>query len=793
MLTGIFHEFRSCAEILSAWRRETARLYRTQFGLFLALPVIWGCLDNFVWPSFAVVGFLAMAWFLEGRIGKRLAAQSLLFAVWSLYLCAFWPPSSARLGDDKITTGFSHALQTQTQTQTIIGTVAGIPKLFPTCVFLLATEKGLMRIQTHAPEFHLQSGQELSLRVVESPVLAPTNPGQFDFPNYLLSLGVRGNFRAEKVTLIKPAPWYHRCINFIHATLDSSLTRSVPAAQAPLLRACLLGSMEGLDPQVVEDFRASGMLHILAISGQHIGLIALILLQLFSLLRLPRKAAFVVTGILLGIYVPVCGGSISVLRSALMFWCLLPGVLWERPGLAMNNLGWAAALSLICMPYQILSLGFQLSFIATFFLILYSRLLATVLKRLKIRKTIPTYLLSTALFSMVLYLATYPILSNGMHSLSPSSLLGNLATIALSSGMLVASCLTLLFQPLPWIRGGFGEMAGAFSEALTFCVHALAHGPGSAQSVAALPFIWSLLLILLLLAFPYVAARGRGRLLILIAITIFSGRWVYGQVWSWRQEPMAVTYLDVGQGDGIVCQLPAATLLIDAGPPEAGRNVVLPFLRYHGINRLDVVVVTHPDLDHYGGLAYLAEHMEIGQVVYPGIEADTRAWKDLQRVLDKHKIPMTAVHRGQLLYQYPGISMHVLTPKFPGQFRERNDNSVATLLKVREKRFLFTGDMEAPAQAFLLDQAYPKLAGAILKVPHHGSDRSNPPEFLEKLKPDIAILSAGRKNRFGHPGPVTVQTLQRLGSQLFLTARQGAVFFAEDRSQSHWSTWTGKL
>ncbi len=784
MFTRSTHWLRRLVKILDAWPMESARHYRHQYGLFLAIPILWGCLDNFLWPRFSVLGFLAMAWFLERRMAKRLAIQSLLFTAWSLYLNAIWNP---------LLPSQRSIAETRTLTGSITGTIAGTPQCIPTCSFLLSTSDGLVRIQSHAPDFQLQPGQSLKLQVTESPIAPPTNPGQFDFPNYLRSIGVDANFRAETIALVRRPLWYQRCINSIHATLEAYLTGAVPAAQAPLLRACLLGSMEGLDPKLVDDFRASGMLHILAISGQHIGLIALILLQLFSLLRLPRKMAFVITGVLIGIYVPVCGGSISVLRSALMFWCMLPGVLWERPGMAMNNLGWAATLSLFCMPYQILSLGFQLSFAATFFLILYSRTLAGVLKRWKIRKPVTTYLVSTALFSIILYLAAYPILSNTVHSLSPSSLLGNLATIALSSGMLVASCLTILFHPLPWIGTAFGATAGTFSQALATCVHALAHGPGSAQSVSTLPWMWGLVLILFLLVFPYVAARGRGRLLILIGVTLFSGRWVYEQLYAWWQEPLAITFLDVGQGDGIVCKLPEATLLIDAGPPEAGKNVVLPFLRFHGIPRLDIVVVTHPDLDHYGGLAYIAEHMEIGRVVYPGIEADTHAWKELQAVLAKHNIPMTPVQRGQRLYQYPGISMHVLSPAYPGQFSERNDNSVVTFLQVHEKRFLFTGDMEAPAQEILLNHAYPNLTGAILKVPHHGSDRSNPPAFLDQLHPAIAILSAGRKNRFGHPGPTTVQTLQQLGSQLFLTARQGAVLFTEDRFRSQWSTWTGKL
>ena len=780
---------KSIAGMRAAWaflkflHRETARHYRYQYGLVAVVPVIWGCLDAFLWPRIAPLGFLFTALFLEGRPGKRLAWQSLAFTAWCIYLGAVWQTiPSTTLG-----------AKPNFQIHKLIGTVYGVPTLSPRCSFLFSTDRGLVRIQAEAPTFKLETGQTLALQVRESPPSPPTNSGQFDFPAYLRSQGVRAAYCAESLELLRPPPWYHRGINFIHAILDRTLTRSVPASQVPLLRACLLGSSEGLDPQIVEDFKASGMLHILAISGQHIGLLALILLQIFSLLRLPRKAAFLVTGILIAIYVPVCGGTISVLRSALMFWCVIPGILWERPGVAMNNLGWAAVIGLLWMPYQILSLGFQLSYAATFFLILYSRSLASLLKQLHIRHAVTTYLVSTLILSVILYLAAYPVLASSMHATAPSSLVGNLVTISLSSGMLVASCLTILTGPWPLIPKCFGEMAGGFSQGLTTCIHVLAHGPGAAQSVATLPCIWGLFLIFLLVTFPYAARTGRGRILILVGITAFSGRWAYLQTFALWKEPSSVTFLDVGQGDGALCILPEANILIDAGPEEAGRNVILPYLRFHGINRLDLVVVTHPDLDHYGGLAYVAEHVDIGRVVYPGIEAETMAWKKLHAVLVQHHIPMIPVRRGQRLYGYPDISLSVLSPAYSGQFPERNDNSVVTYLEMRGQRLLFTGDMEAPAQEFLLSHAYPNLVGSILKVPHHGSDRSNPSDFLETLHPEIAILSAGRKNRFGHPGPVTVQALQNLGAKLFFTTKQGAITYASDRSHSGWSTWVANM
>lgn len=770
---------RACSGFIQGWHKAAVAGYRRQHGLFAALPIVWGCLDTYLVPHLAPVGFLASAWFLEGRMGRRLAWQAFCFLVWSLFLATAHPDARAAPAFPDPSAG-SNAVFDMT------GRVSGFPSQKRLLTFSLAGDHGTYRVQTEAPDFPIQPGQRLRGRFQSVPAAPATNPGQFDYPAYLRSQNLDGILKAESLVLIAKAGWFDRLILFLHTALEDGLTRSVPKAQAPLLRAALLGDTDGLDPALVEDFKASGMLHILAISGQHVGIFALILLQLFALVRLPRKAAFVFTGAVLALYVPICGGQISVLRAAVMFWSCLPAVLWERPAFAVNNLGWAAAACLICMPYQILSLGFQLSFAATFFLILYSRPMAAVLKRLGIDGALAVYFISTPLLSIVIYLGVYPILASAVHAAAPSSILGNLATVGISSGMLVSACLTLLFQPVSALASCFGESAGALASLLAASVHVLARWPGAALSVPSLPLIWSLVLLFLVCSFPFAIRTGRGLPLALLGAALFSGRWFCAQAMEAWRVPASVTYLDVGQGDGAVCALPGAVILIDAGPPEAGRNVILPYLREQGINRLEMAIVTHPDLDHYGGLAYVAEHIAIGKVICSGEDADTHAWKDLRECLAKRGVPMEKAARGQGLYACRGVTLSVLSPEYTGQFPDRNENSVVTFLQLRGRRFLFTGDMGPMTESRLLDQGDGRMQGAILKVPHHGSDLSNTLPFLDAVRPPIAILSAGRQNRFGHPGTVTVAELKRLDARIFLTARDGAVTYACDRGGETW-------
>ncbi|MEO7778470.1 MAG: ComEC/Rec2 family competence protein [Fibrobacteria bacterium] len=456
---------RNAAAFLSGWRKSAVAGYRRQYGLHAALPIIWGCLDAYLipfrFPFLAALGCLGMAWFLEGegsKPGRRLAWQALLFLLWVLFLAIAHPEAGGAL---------SPATEEETEEAIVMaGTVSGFPSLKRKLTFAFHSESGDYRVQALPPGFSVQPGQRLCGRFHRVQPSPPTNPGQFDYPAYLRSQGLIGVLEAESLRLERPPGPFDRLIIRMRSALENGLTRYAPAAQGPLLRAALLGDTDALDPGLVEDFKASGMLHILAISGQHVGVFALILLQLFALLRLPRKAAYVATGIALGLYVPICGGQISVLRAAIMFWSCLPAVLWERPASALNNLGWAAVLSLLCMPYQILSLGFQLSFAATFFLILYSRPMARLLKRMRVGNAMAAYFISTPAFSVVIYLGVYPVLAAAVHAAAPSSILGNLATVGISSGMLVSACLALICHPVAPLASSFGECAGGLAALL---------------------------------------------------------------------------------------------------------------------------------------------------------------------------------------------------------------------------------------------------------------------------------------------------------------------------------------
>ncbi len=273
-----------------------------------------------------------------------------------------------------------------------------------------------------------------------------------------------------------------------------------------------------------------------------------------------------------------------------------------------------------------------------------------------------------------------------------------------------------------------------------------------------------------------------------------------------RPDPDAgklrVTAIDVGQGDSTLIQTPSGrTVLVDGGgnsdetdadASDVGVRVVVPFLSYLGINRLDVLVLTHPHGDHVGGLAAVLRAQEVGTVLdgttlpYP-----SPAYAQFLAQVHRKGVPYARAVRGMRLDMGDGVTLRVLNPPPTPAFGTSaafgtgtddaaiNNYSASLLVQYGRTRFVLTGDAQNEAEAAMLE-AYPDLACDVLKAGHHGSKNATGDDWLARLRPRQAVISCGRHNRFGHPAPATLARLDAHGVQTFRTDRQGAVTFVSD-------------
>ncbi len=232
-----------------------------------------------------------------------------------------------------------------------------------------------------------------------------------------------------------------------------------------------------------------------------------------------------------------------------------------------------------------------------------------------------------------------------------------------------------------------------------------------------------------------------------------------------------VHFINVGQGDSILIETPEGkTMLIDGGPPKAGKHLV-KYLQKRNITRVDVVVATHPDFDHIGGLSEVMETFPIGQVIETGKFHLTKTYATYAATIFLKQIPVTIAKKGDFIQIDPNLQIELLNSS--SEKKENNPSSIALKMTYDEVDFLFMADVEKAQEIEMLDET--DVSANIIKIAHHGSKTSSSRTFLQQVDPDIAILTYSKANDFGHPANRVIHDLQSLSSFIYSTAVFGNI------------------
>lgn len=242
---------------------------------------------------------------------------------------------------------------------------------------------------------------------------------------------------------------------------------------------------------------------------------------------------------------------------------------------------------------------------------------------------------------------------------------------------------------------------------------------------------------------------------------------------------LVARFLDVGQGDAILVSLPDSTsMLIDAGPKSGGNDVVAT-IKDLGITRLDYVVLTHPHEDHIGGAVAILKAFNIGEVVMPRTSHTTQTYENLLNALVDKGLTVTEAKAGKVIVDKPNLRAWLVGPA--RDFESLNDMSVVLALKYGDITILFEGDAEAEAEATMTHSSSVQLPNAdVLKVAHHGSSTSSTEDFLDIVSPNIAVISCGTGNDYGHPAEETLKRLAAVGAEVYRTDQHGMVTVTTD-------------
>ena len=637
---------------------------------------------------------------------------------------------------------------------------------------------------------------------------APRNPGQFDYGGYLRSRGISATFRlrdSADLQMVAGAPFYDVAFHWLYPLrqrLCKALDDYFPPQIAGMLKALLLGVRDDLDRDIREDFQNAGVIHVLAISGLHVGFVALFLHFLFAPLPLYFKWRYGLTIACLIGYMLLTGSNPPVVRATLMAGIFLAGFILERRGNVYNYLFAAAAVILLFQPQQLFWVGFQFSFVAVgailYFLPRLNRFCQPLLDRIdnsRQRDFVSQYLITPFNVSLAAQIGVMPLTMYYFHKLSLISFVIN-PPIILATALAVAGGLAFLLLQFfgTFVTHALAALLTHYLSAMIWVVHQAANIRGAYLNITRFS-LWDV--VAYCLAIFWLFHFKNSRIRPLFAATLFSAVGL-GLAASVSSPALEMLVLDVGQGDAILLKTPAQkALLVDAGPAgetwSSDETAVLPAAQELQITALRGLFITHPHWDHYGGAFALIGKIPIDTVYLPPIPLPL-PFDSLMNALDSTDIPVRHLRAGEVVGIDPQTKLYVLSPDSAlSHYRDDdgssiNNSSLVLLLKHQQTGILLTGDAEAEAEARLRRWQY-FLRCDILKVGHHGSATSSTPALLSYSKPKIACISVGRFNRFGHPDPLILRRLNAIGATVYRTDRQQAVWLRYQNQSWHRIIW----
>ena len=554
-----------------------------------------------------------------------------------------------------------------------------------------------------------------------------------------------------------------------------------------LIKGLTLGKRELISREILEAFKNTGTFHVLAISGLHIGLLGFIFFFFFQLMRLSRKVSAILAIPFITIYALMVlsnGFRPSVIRAALMMVCFFIGVVLERERNILNVLSFAALVILIFNPLMLFEIGFQLSFMGVLALIVLTPKIAAWVQRIFPKVNEKAIIFFSG--AIAIQLGSIPIIALYFNITTPVAILANLLVIPLLGLILkVSFCAILsglLYLPLAKI---FSAANGLLLSALIRTVKLFTQVPFAAQEVyTPTPLIIAGYYIFFLGAFFHKELKnlkiGMKKLIfiILIALNVF----IWAQAIQLKPEVLQVNFVDVGQGDAIFIQFPkGGNLLIDGGKIGGGRKKLKPYLWKKGIQKIDVLLLTHPDADHVGGLIPILKGFRVGMVLDPGLVHTSSLYQEFLELIDKKNVPYELIGQGDKIRGFYRMTIQALHPSLPlltGR-GHLNNNSVVLLVEYGKVRFLFTADISEEGEKRIMERNN-ELEAHVLKVPHHGGRSSACRSFIELVNPEIAVICCGKNNPYGHPHPETLKLYENFETRIYRTDRNGTVAIRTD-------------
>ena len=661
--------------------------------------------------------------------------------------------------------------------------------------------KGKVLLRIYGEGASLQNRDLIKARIVLQEPILPGNFGEFNYREYLTrkNIFVIGSINIDQVDFMGRGKQFDSSyyLNYLKDKVEKNIDKIYHYPYSALIKAIAIGKRTEIPPEWEPLFQDAGIMHILAISGLHVGIVTAALIYILKLLPIFKRtnlSYFIVIIFLLG-YAALTGFRPSVSRATIMFITILLARYLNRPYHPYNSLYLAALILLFYQPLILFDAGFLLSFTVTFFIIFLYPIIKEQLGFLPYSISKPLAVSSAA------WLGMSPLSAYYFYKISYIAIFSNLVIVPLISIILILGLISGIFSFifLSW-AGLIALLNQIFVKILIYLASMFSSLPFAYQYIAQ-PQLYQIIYyysIIFLIVYSNslwskLSMIKKKKLFWTITISVVTYLLIQ---FIFSSNLLSVHFINVGQGDSILIQTPyKQNILIDGGGTpfndfDIGQQIVIPYLRRLGINRIDLLVLTHPDIDHLEGLLPVLREIKVNMVIDSGITNQHNAYLAFISLIKKDEnITYYQARADDIIRLGPDLEILVLNSlNLLAYGNESNFNNHSIVLKLLYKNtgFLFTGDIEEIVEIDLLSQK-DLLRSDILKVAHHGSITSSTELFMEKVQPKVAIISVGLNN-FNHPHEEVVKRLKDQCQQVFRTDRNGTVLISSNGQKYYINT-----